>query len=94
MIDSAVWIILFQVDISCFVNKIILVQEVCEDLLIKPLCAQEPRVGIVIYVVSKSALLPKISTLMGSTISNTIRAEVRWHGWYTWKPQGGEAFRT
>jgi len=65
MIHSPVWIISFQVDISCFVNKIFLVQEVCVDCSIKLFFAQEPRVGIVIYEVSKSALLPKISRQAG-----------------------------
>ena len=52
-------------DISCFVNKIFLVQKVCADLLIKLFFAQEPWVGIVIYEVSKSELLPKISIQAG-----------------------------
>jgi len=70
MIHSPVWIISFQVDISCFVNKIFLVQEVCADLLIKLFFAQEPRVGIVIFEVSKSALLPKISRQAGVVYVN------------------------
>lgn len=52
-------------DISCFVNKIFPVQKLCADLLIKLFFAQEPWVGIVIYEVSKSALLPKISIQAG-----------------------------